>query len=460
MKRLSPTRYMRGLQVADRYDRLEHLGLAHEKLAPHSSTMSPDARSAFIRGMGSHAPVPKVYAAAFRRWVRRTPRSMGEQDAALAREVWLVRSGGRVLCGLGEQTPTENGLSIHQTYGVPYLPGSSLKGITKRYLSETVTKGAWRPGGALFEEVFGKEPEEGDEGLSGGVHFLDALWVPADPEFPASPFAAEILTPHHGEYYKDKAAPDGTQSPIPVTFLAAQGAFRVVLEGQAGLLVHVRPVVQRALAERGIGAKSRSGYGRFASLERLSRDDEYLERERQEREEAQRLRLDFERASTPAQTLAALGLEGAAEEQLIEQFSLWITGSAQVDPRLGRWELTPQAALETWTWTHANVGLKGQWKKLQDQLPGEVCAHLERELFGKGEPSGSAGGFGTNHLDSFDLPPKSKKKAKAWPNKFAQRIARGSFDEDTVRRAIAHLLDNGGRDGHVKVILEAYGMEE
>ena len=459
MKRLSPTRHMRGVLALSSYDRLEHVGLAHEKLAPHNTQLSADARSEFIRGLGSHTRVPRPYPAAFRRWVRRTPRLMDE--GPLGREVLLVVSGGRVLCGLGEQTPTENGLSIHQTYGVPYLPGSSLKGITKRYLAENAS-GAWGQGGAVYRGVFGEGPEDDadDEGGSSGlVHFLDALWVPGDPDFPDTPFAAEILTPHHSQYYQGKAPPDGTQSPIPVTFLAAQGAFRVVLEGPPSLLELLRPVVVRALAERGVGAKSRGGYGRFQTLDRLTKDDDLLVREHEEQREREKVRQRFAAAKTPAEVLAALTLEGAEADRQVEQFSRWLTAAAGTDPRLAAYALTPESALATWDWVASTLGVKGLWKKVRAELREDVRAALEAQFSG-GDDGASSGGFGTNHLDSFDVPKGSKKKKAAWPNRFATRIAGGGFDRDTVLRAIAHLRAHGGKDGHVKKILEAYGIEE
>ena len=70
-----------------------------------------------------------------------------------------------------------------------------------------------------------------------------------------------------------------------------------------------------------------------------------------------------------------------------------------------------------------------------------------------------SGGFGATHRETFDSPDGlSKKKRKQWPNAFAREVARGQLDESSVRRAIAHLRAHGGSDGHVRVILEAYGM--
>ena len=42
---------------------------------------------------------------------------------------------------------------------------------------------------------------------------------------------------------------------------------------------------------------------------------------------------------------------------------------------------------------------------------------------------------------------------------FATRIARGRFDEPTVRAALAHLEANGAKAGHLSLVRRAYGLE-
>lgn len=270
MTRYAPTRVVRGLEGDKLSIDIQNVGLAYHKLAPLNAGNAA-AQANFIRGIGAHAQVAHGYLAAFERWVRRTP--VDAWAPGWQREVRLVSSQGRVLCGLGNASPTENGLSLHPVHGTPILPGSSLKGIARAWCASRFEAGDWAEGGQYFQQVFGEDAgtDRDEGGLAAAVHFLDALWQPTAG---TQPWAAEILTPHMGRYYAGKSAPDGTQNPVPVTFLAAQGTFRIVVEGPPVWAQRGMDILLRALTERGVGAKTRAGYGRFLALDRLTSTDE------------------------------------------------------------------------------------------------------------------------------------------------------------------------------------------
>lgn len=462
--RRSPTREFRvqeGAALA-----VAHVGLAHEKLMLHgSSNEARDASNRFLRHLADHVNAPDGYAFWFRRWVRRTlPGDLRGDRKRIAR---VAVSQGRVLCGLGEETPTENGLSIHPTYGVPYLPGSSLKGIVKAYLEQTDgVHDDWKRDGAVFKEVFGEAAtgEEDEGGLSGTVIFHDALWIPGRADVPIAPWAAEILTPHFNDYYQKKdSPPHGMQSPVPVTFLAAQGAFRVVIEGPKALVVRMEEVVRRALRERGIGAKTRSGYGRLELLDEVSRDDEREQAEKRQRDEEQRRARALQQARTPEAVLDVLRTEYKLEPtELRNQVGWWLLGKPQVHDRLEPFPVTVEAALAVWAWAEENGVHGGLWKRVREELPEDIQKAVRARVEGPQDAVEEAPtlGFGPNRLDAFEDPSKlSKKKRQRWPNDFARRIASGNYDEATVRAAVEHLRANGGKEGHIKVILERYPLE-
>ncbi len=442
------------------------MGLAHEKLAPHPTAADKEAQSRFIRNLAQNSLAPKGYELHFRRHVTRTlPMSEGRWQ----RRVAVVESQGRVLCGMGELTPTENGLTVHQAYGVPVLPGSSLKGITRAWLRDTAPDALWKEGGESWTAAFGRPPHEDDRddiGEAGLVHFFDALWIPGEPNLPATPWAAEILTPHFGKYYQADSRnglPDGTQSPIPITFLAAQGGFRVVVEGPPGLLDQALQHLLDALQHRGVGAKGRSGFGRFTSWgKRLTRADEHEFRAREEAEQARKRQQDFDNASDVASMLQAIAHHESSHIDLRTLVAHWLTGHDETDARLSRFEVTPESAAAAYRWARDSDAAKGLLKRVRDAASAETIAALERAI--GVEPAttsrGSAGTFGVKHVDAFDDPTGlSAKKAKSWPNTFAERFVRGGYDEDTVRRAISHLRKHGGKDGHVRKILDKYGLE-
>lgn len=257
MTRHAPTRYLRDQLTSGRKDiQIDNIDLAYHKLLPCDREEAD-----LVRHMATHARVPSDYADAYQRWLYHT---RGVRGRAVGRRGLVFESQSRLLVGMGEDAPTENSLSLHPVYGVPIIPGSALKGITRAWCAQQLADDPnWGPDSAAFRDIFGVAPEnDPDGGLSGGVHFLDAWWLPLGPNYNA-PWVAEILTPHNSNYYQKGANPDGTDDPIPIVFLAAQGTFRVVIEGPDAWLDRALEMVTHALADHGVGAKTRGGYGRL-----------------------------------------------------------------------------------------------------------------------------------------------------------------------------------------------------
>lgn len=135
------------------------------------------------------------------------------KEAAFRQHQMVTQLGGRTFAfknvsrfvlGMGIEHPIENGLTWHPTLGVPYLPGSSLKGIVRSWIRE---------------EYGNKELENLNFGSQDGVGeliFFDLL--------PIQPvrLAREIMTPHYGKYYQEKAIPGDWESPVPIQFLAVE----------------------------------------------------------------------------------------------------------------------------------------------------------------------------------------------------------------------------------------------
>jgi CRISPR-associated protein Cmr6 len=162
--------------------------------------------------------------------------------------VQALETATRLVIGTGNPNPLENGLQWRRDYGVPYIPGSSIKGVARDWA-------VLEEGGetAIVSEIFGHR----DEG-SGSVAFLDAL--------PLRPVElhAEVMTPHHGR------GPEDWHEPNPIPFIAvAPGQtflFAVVACGSSGNAASTKTALQwlqSAVIERGIGAKTATGYGRF-----------------------------------------------------------------------------------------------------------------------------------------------------------------------------------------------------
>ncbi len=143
-------------------------------------------------GRVCNLPTPPLYAHAFERWLTVTADTKRFSHTAMKIE-------GRLLTGLTGGGALETGCAISQTYGMPYLPGSSIKGAVRAWAEKTL------PGEVdVRREIFGIEPnEEYPGGLSGSIVFHDAWWIPASGggSHKDKPFAEDVVTTHHSDYY-------------------------------------------------------------------------------------------------------------------------------------------------------------------------------------------------------------------------------------------------------------------
>lgn len=182
--------------------------------------------------------------------------------------------------GTGMEHPLENGFAFLNPYGLPYLPGSSVKGVLRRAAQDMAgvhTEYAYpNPAGWCADDInalFGKETESRDSETQrnrGALQCWDVL-----PQMPDDALAIEVMTPHFADYYQGKSTPADCESPNPIPFLVVPAGSRFTF--------HVFCDVARLspdLAERwqsllnaafvhafdwlGFGAKTRVGYGQLA----------------------------------------------------------------------------------------------------------------------------------------------------------------------------------------------------
>lgn len=198
-------------------------------------------------------PASDLHARAFARWRAFTGDPGRFKPVTLALE-------GRLFVGLTGGGTLETGCAISHSYGMPYIPGSSVKGVVTGHVRAT-------PFGTKHPEVcdalFGAEPTEAEpQGLGGVISFHDAWWVPGSAD---TPLVQEVVTTHHLKYYGSEGATSATDldSPIPNAQIAVRGHFLFVLEGPAAWLPLAAEMLTAALTETGIGAKTRAGYGLF-----------------------------------------------------------------------------------------------------------------------------------------------------------------------------------------------------
>ncbi len=164
---------------------------------------------------------------------------------------------GRMVVGLGSESVLEASISLHRTYGVPYIPGSALKGLARRCATKVES---WSS--EQSRVVFGNEKKD-DDATTGYLTFFDALYVPRS-DTKGSGLHADVMTVHHQNYYmKENLPPADWDDPNPVSFLSATGRYLVALAGPLPWIEPTFKLLQLAFADEGIGAKTSSGYGRM-----------------------------------------------------------------------------------------------------------------------------------------------------------------------------------------------------
>lgn len=237
----------------------------------------------------------------------------------------------RFVSGLGSSHPYETGFIWHRTLGVPYLPGSSVKGMMRAWAER------WNPESwPSVRRLFGDMEDEG----AGSLIVLDAL--PAS----APRLEVDIMNPHYGDYYADSSKPPADYlSPKPVFFLTVvpRTSFRFALaprdpasESVASDLDKAWEMLADALQWLGAGAKTAVGYGRM--LRDRSEEERVSRRVAEERRRAEAERKKQEEKQAAAEKAKALGLCGLALEMAEEaQLQSWADDKGQFVTKAGAW---------------------------------------------------------------------------------------------------------------------------
>lgn len=255
-----------------------HAGLWLDKLLTSSHREDKEAKRELIDRL-THVKDPpgyREYAKAYFDALSQRPEPVLSADG---------ETRGRMVVGLGANAVLETSITLHRTYGVPYIPGSALKGLASSYAARRLAQ----VGGARCKEERVQEEDPwcrffeggktfrgdwqrvlfGDTEQSGLIVFFDGLPLPGKWQF-----EPDVLTVHHPDYYQEgKKPPADWDSPNPVPFLTTTGSFRFAIslqplpreeieEGMKWLTLTAH-LLKRALEEEGVGAKTSIGYGRF-----------------------------------------------------------------------------------------------------------------------------------------------------------------------------------------------------
>jgi CRISPR-associated protein Cmr6 len=195
--------------------------------------------------------------------------------------------------GLGNEHPLENGFAFLSPYGLPYLPGSGIKGVVRQAAWE-LASGEWGDAAnwdsgevhllkvgrdeirlSSADVLFGLETERGEsEHVRGCLSFWEVF-----PQIDGDQLMVDVMTPHQGHYYQRCGTPHDSGSPTPITFLTvppkSRFTFHVLCDlGHLRRLAPsfadderwkgmVKAAFMHAFEWLGFGAKTSVGYGAF-----------------------------------------------------------------------------------------------------------------------------------------------------------------------------------------------------
>ncbi|MEO5344256.1 MAG: type III-B CRISPR module RAMP protein Cmr6 [Gammaproteobacteria bacterium SHHR-1] len=210
-----------------------------------------------------------------------------------------ARSIAPFTTGLGNEHPLENGFAFLNPYGLPYLPGSGVKGVLRQAARE-LASGDWgdergwsqAPSYALkmgkepvhfsmIDALFGKECSKGGkEQMRGALSFWDVI-----PQIKGDRLEVEVMTAHQSHYYQKKRddragnsdSPHESGQPNPINFLSVPpgSGFAFHVQCHQALLARIAPdlaeadrwqgllqaAFEHAFDWLGFGAKTAVGYG-------------------------------------------------------------------------------------------------------------------------------------------------------------------------------------------------------
>ena len=280
-----------------------------------------------------------------RQWIRRW-----EMVAKLGGHNLCLKTDSVFVTGLGRKHPVENGFLWHHTLGVPYLPGSSVKGMVRAWIEQWADEKDKEEINRIFgPRQLTEQPQVGE------VVFLDAI------PLSSVPLKAEVMTPHYGNYYQEGETPGDWISPVPIPFLAVKEAtfhFAIVPRQQIPEADKESKKVCRWLKDAlewiGAGAKTAVGYGRMSvddpNKERC--EDEWREQKQKAKDAKKR---DAELAKASPIEREILNLLAERKDKSTEDYIVVIS-----EVEKGRWE--GKDKVEVAKWLERKMKEKGKWK--------------------------------------------------------------------------------------------------
>lgn len=256
---------------------------------------------------------------------------------------------GRLAINLADSLIQNSGICLDRLFGLPYVPGSAVKGVCRHAALDELCNASENTKPELFKifcAVFGTSESDFK---SGDLTAFNSLLQGTDPNqkgtvafLPAYPvneakIVVDLTNVHYPDYYHSGHEADQSRerpqpNPFPAVESGAQFAFCLVLNSMSedpNLLRAATRWLHIAITERGLGAKTASGYGWFSIQDQVLQSIEEEERLEAEAAAAKRAaaREKVESAMKEAQRRQSLSPQDLASEDLLklrdEDFALF-----------------------------------------------------------------------------------------------------------------------------------------
>lgn len=212
------------------------------------------------------------------------------KTSSLGHRILFGRLESRLAVNLSDGLIQNAGICLDRLFGVPYLPGSAVKGVCRHIALEDLRAG--RLALRDFQDIFGTadvdfaangelasfmDGEDKSDAVlddkKGCIDFLSA--------YPRSEarLMVDLTNVHFPKYYptgdeEELGNEEPRPNPFPVVEAGAEFAFCIALNSMGGkiknparrdaLLDKASEILRRAMVESGFGAKTGAGYGWFA----------------------------------------------------------------------------------------------------------------------------------------------------------------------------------------------------
>jgi CRISPR-associated protein Cmr6 len=246
----------------------------------------------------------------FKDRVKKQKENLKNQQYEIILDDCKLKTASRLVVGLGAGHVLETSLTLHHIFGIPYIPGSALKGVVRMVsfweIAEKLDKKSDEQIKELQEQLYEGKLSDTDKNeilkhklLFGAKNFKGLLvFLDAYPEIQNNQqiFDLDVMTPHYQGYYTKNQIPGDWENPNPIPFLTVKKGltfcFNVLFDKfRAGRILtlkddefpnqakniirewfndnlskisdNVIEWIEKALTKFGVGAKTRLGYGIF-----------------------------------------------------------------------------------------------------------------------------------------------------------------------------------------------------